>query len=243
MLMIKRFFAVVGLGCFFISLAACEVHFDGGDYVKGSGDAISKDITADEFTQLVLKSSADVMIKVGPEQSIKITADDNLIEMFSFNVDDKTLIVDHEGSYSTRIGTLVEITVPELEVIAIKGSGEIVVDDVKGEEFIALISGSGDIILRNVQVAKLELEIDGSGDIEADGSAHSLLAEVNGSGDIDLLKLEAKSAQVTISGSGDIEVNTSESLKAKVNGSGDIRYLGSPELSTKVNGSGDIESI
>jgi len=243
MLMIKRLFAGLGLGCLLLSLAACEVHFDGGDYVKGSGDVISKDIETAEFTQLVLKSSADVEIKVGPSQSVKITADDNLIEMFSFDVDDKTLIIDHKGSYSTRSVTLVEITVPQLEVIAIKGSGEIVVDDVDGDEFIALISGSGDIVLRNLQVSNLELEIDGSGDIEVDGKTQNLHAEVNGSGDIDLLKLAAKSAQVYIAGSGDIDVNASESLKAKVNGSGDIRYLGSPVLTTKVNGSGDIVQI
>lgn len=239
----KRLISTVGLVSLVGVLSACEIHIDGGDYTKGSGDAETKSLDVGSFDQLVLRSSADVKVTVGEDQSIELTTDDNLIEMFTFEVDGNTLIIDHDGSYSTRMGAQINISVPSLEVVALKGSGEVSVDGVRGAEFIAVISGSGDVVLTDVNVNKIELEVNGSGDIVGEGQADLVTVEINGSGDVNLLDLAVKDARVKVFGSGDIEVNASDNVDARVKGSGDIRYKGSPKVSQKVNGSGDIEQI
>lgn len=243
MFKMKRLISTVGLVSLVGVLSACEIHFDGGDYTKGSGDAETKSLDLGSFDQLVLKASADVNVIVGGDQLVELTADDNLIEKFTFEVDGNTLIIDHDGSYSTRMGAKIDISVPSLEVIALKGSGDVTVDGVRGAEFIAVISGSGDVGLTDVNVNKVELEVNGSGDIVGEGQADQVTVEINGSGDVSLGDLTVKNAKVKVYGSGDIEVNASESVDARVKGSGDIRYHGSPKVSQKVNGSGDIEQI
>lgn len=234
------------------SLSACHIHLDleGEDWayetgrIKGSGNKSSQSIDIGSFEKLRLNSSADVSIRLGKSQQITLTTDDNLLSNVSFTVKGDTLVIGSDKSYRTRIGTKIDIEVPELEGVKIYGSGDI---DVRGDEpmsdFAARVYGSGDIGLDDMDVGDLELEVNGSGDIVVDGSARNLKIKVNGSGDIDALKMEAKRASARVNGSGDIVLNVSEELSAGVSGSGDIRYKGSPKVSIRDNGSGDVRSI
>lgn len=103
------------------------------------------------------------------------------------------------------------------------------------------IKGSGDASYSQVQQTRMSILIAGSGSIEVQGEADSFEAHIAGSGSICARALKAQKVSAQISGSGDIEVTALASVTARVSGAGDIKVFGNPsQQDTKVSGSGGI---
>lgn len=236
-----------------LSLSACNVQIDVDDdsswsysmgQLEGSGEKATQSIDIGSFDHVRLETSADVVVQIGHSQSIRLTADDNLLDNFSFTLNGDTLVIDADQSYRTEKGILVDIEVPELDGVSIQGSGDLEVKSgLEGKRFSADIHGSGDIILHHVRVGELTLEVSGSGDIAAAGKVENLDAQVNGSGDIEALDLRAANAHVRVNGSGEVQVRAVDTLDATISGSGDIYYEGDPTMSISISGSGDVERL
>ena len=192
-----------------------------GKTIKGSGNIIKESRTLSDFHAVKIIGSVDADITSGDSFSCRVKGDDNLVPLVETAVNNSTLEISLEGSYSTKSPLVVYIEIPVLEKAQIIGSGDMLITDLKQDKIVMIISGSGDIT--------------------ALGKVGFLDARVSGSGDLSLKKLQANHANVTINGSGDAEVWADQSITAQVNGSGDIVYEGNPaEVNTQVNGSGDI---
>lgn len=192
-----------------------------GHRIKGSGDMKTETRDVAEFEKIKLSGSFDVYVQIGEPQSVKVTFDDNLLDIIMTEVHGRTLRIYSDESFSSRRDCRVEITVAKLEDVGVSGSGNVEIRDLNGGDFAVAVSGSGDI--------------------RAAGKVDELDISVSGSGDIDARDLEAVDAYVTVSGSGDVEVNASGELSARVSGSGDIAYYGTPDhISQRVSGSGSI---
>jgi len=190
---------------------------------KGSGELVVQTRDVKAFTRIETNGSADITVTVGPEQSVQMTFDHNLIDFIETEVRGKTLKIRPTQSFSSRHRCEIVITVPTLERVSCSGSGDIAVERLDAESF--------------------EFELSGSGNFTAEGKTDELEVSLLGSGDIDTSDLVAREAYVRISGSGDVQVHAAESLDARVSGSGDISYYGDPEhVSRSVTGSGHIRS-
>ena len=188
---------------------------------KGSGDLVTQTRDVEKFDEISLSGSFDVRVRVGEEQSVRVTFDDNLIDYIQTEVRRGELRIYSDESFSSRHDCRVEITVQSLKDVSLSGSGDIDVTNLSGGDF--------------------SLSISGSGDVTAEGKVDQLSISVAGSGDVDARDLEALDADVHISGSGDVTVFASRYLDARVSGSGDIDYYGDPEkISSHVAGSGSI---
>jgi len=189
--------------------------------IKGSGDLVSDYREVNSFNKIRSSGSADIYIIVGEKQSIKVTFDDNIIEHIQTEVKGKTLRVYCEESYRSRKDCRIDITLPELKGITLKGSGDIHIENLEGDFF--------------------EYVLKGSGDMYAQGEIEELELNLYGSGDIDTRELIAQNAEVVIKGSGDIDVYADKMIDCAIYGSGDIKYYGNPKDITKhVAGSGNI---
>jgi hypothetical protein len=233
----------------------------GGDAVKGSGDMVTESRVVNEFTWIETQGAFDVYVKAGDTQQVLLTFDDNLLELIETEVSGGKLKIYCDSSYRSRHTCRVEITVPSLEGVTIKGSGDMRIEDFNSDEFecrtdgsgdieiIGLksnvlkcdISGSGDITVKDLAGDVLECRIDGSGGVTIDGTANEVKIDVNGSGDVDARDLTAKEVEVTVMGSGDVKVFAEESFDGSVYGSGGIVCFGDPQHKSRhVAGSGSI---
>lgn len=200
------------------------VHVDHRPVLVGSGKPASVERAPPPFERIALRSAENVEVRVGGKTSVKVSGDDNLLELVETRVEGDTLVIESRGSYRTKTPLLVEVQLPSLRHFALDGSADARLSGIRGE--------------------RLGVELNGSGDIEASGEVGELEVEVNGSGDADLGELRAKRVEAELNGSGDIDVAASEELRAEINGSGDIRYRGAPaKLRSEVNGSGDVEAV
>lgn len=214
-------------GCIFVvdadgySRYGRHIHDDRADTIEGSGVSKTESRTVTEFHRIVVEGSADLSVRVGEPTSLSVTGDDNLVDFVTTEVREGSLVLGMKpGSYSTRMGVRVAITVPSLDALSIRGSSDADLSGLSGESFSA--------------------EIRGSGDVRASGKVDRLDAGISGSGDLHLVGLEARAANVGISGSGDVEVWATETLVASVSGSGDVTYTGEPKVTKSVAGSGSV---
>ena len=190
-------------------------------HVVGSGFRVSEVRTVSDFHQVRLLALAEVEITVGQRPSLRIEADDNVIELIRTPVSDGVLQITARGAYTIRGGVKIFLTVPNLRAIEILTMGLVRATGVGGDA--------------------LDVCVSGMGNVNASGSVRRVSVRTNGVGQVSLFDLAARNARVIVEGMGSVEVNATESLFARVYGFGKVVYSGNPgQVDAKVDGFGTI---
>ena len=189
--------------------------------VEGSGRSAAETRDVDAFSSVELAGSNDVVIRVGEAQSVVVTADDNLLDHVTTEVESGRLVIDNTGNFATKSPMSVEIGVPTIDALTLSGSGNIVAD--------------------GLDVEILRATLPGSGTLTGSGTAERLDVAVGGSGSVQFTGLVAADVHADVGGSGTISVTATDHLAAAVSGSGAILYSGNPsDVATSVTGTGVI---
>ncbi|MBB6459222.1 head GIN domain-containing protein [Flammeovirga kamogawensis] len=230
---------------------------------EAKGPIEGQEITTDSFEGVELKVAGNVEIVYGEQQSVRVEAQQNVLDNLTTNVRNNVMEIDLSKSMSNY--TLnVYITTPLLNVANVSGSGTIKFENPKSENLsIALsgsgsiegknletvsrviniaTSGSGKIVLSEIQTSSITTMLSGSGSIELSGSTVSIIDQKSGSGNLEGFNLTTENANITISGSGNTSITCTTKLDVGIAGSGSVFYKGTPEVNAAISGSGRVES-
>lgn len=197
-----------------MALAACTP-------VTGSGRIISEDRPVSGFNSIELTGSGDVVITQTGEESLKVSADDNVLPLVTSEVHGQRLLLGLKPHIMLTNATVrYEVTVAALSTLA--------------------LTGSGNIRLAKLDGKRLDVQFSGSGSIAASGNVQTLAIKLSGSGEFDGEQLTSQQVEAEVSGSGNVVVNASETLAANISGSGNIEYVGKPQVTSDVSGSGSV---
>ncbi|MCC6727470.1 MAG: DUF2807 domain-containing protein [Saprospiraceae bacterium] len=211
--------------------------FDGCD--SGEGPTVERVLNVPDFTGVKLSCEAKVFITQGDVFEVVAVGEDNVIDELETDVQDDTWTIEFDDcmkDYDLEI----YITMPEVEYLAVSGSG-----DIRGDNFFTVdnvtlrVSGSGSICV-GMYAEEVDGKISGSGQMEMEGEAEQLEFDISGSGDLKAFNMPVEKADIEISGSGDAEVNVLEVLDVRISGSGDVFYKGYPTVNSHISGSGDV---
>lgn len=183
------------------------------------GPKTTQDRTVAEFTRVTTNGPADVRIRVGPSQRVRVVAGEKAIADVHTEVRDGALEVSFDRQHSGEV--VVEVDVPSLTAID--------------------TSGSGDVIADGVDADALDVRADGSGDLDVTGVVQRLAVDRKGSGDLDLHHLSAREARADLKGSGDAEFWVEDHFDVRADGSGDVHYRGDATVTKHLTGSGDFD--
>lgn len=197
-------------GCFIAS-------FNPG--IPGSGKIVTVSIPAKEFDRVQNDSVGALHIKLGAEESVSITTDDNLQQYLEAIVENGELIFRTKGKQmlAPTKGVKFEVTVKSLKGIHLAGVGSVNAEGISGDA--------------------LDVKMSGVGSMNLTGSTLKLTVSSDGVGSFDSSSLEAKNVEVTSSGIGSTKVKATESLKVTASGIGGVSYVGKPK-DVKVDASG-----
>lgn len=190
--------------------------------IKGSGRIISETRNVGECQGIFIASAGNVIVSEGSSQSIRVEADDNIIdEVITEKVNGMLKVGLKNKSYS-NINVKVYVSLFKVQRLEIQGAGNI-----KSEE--------------ELGVDSLYLLINGAGNIEVKGSGNFLNCLINGAGNIESQQFVTKECIAVTKGVGNCTVNVTEKLNARVEGVGSIIYYGNPpDVSTSITGVGNI---
>jgi hypothetical protein len=243
-----------------ILLSSCEGFWP--NCVDGNGVIVSQTRTVSSFTRVESNGEFDVMIYPGEERSVKVEADENLMDFIITRVSGDELIIETRRGNCIRSSEdiRVTVTVPELYHIDLNGSGSIWCDTLSAPDFDVDLDGSGSIRCVSLTVPDLSAKISGSGKMNMsgvfsnvraviDGSGETTLTGetsiadflINGSGRISAGDLKADTCYAKITGSGDIYTWVIDLLEVDISGSGTVYYYGdNPIINTHITGSGRV---
>ena len=179
-------------------------------------------INIEPFSGISLNIGADVFLSQGETHDIRIEAEEDVKNKIITEVKDNVLIIKCDKSLHCSKNINIYITMKELKLLEINGSGDIKCQDSFNSDDIAI-------------------EINGSGDVSLSGRAENLAIEINGSGDVKSFGMFSTNCAVDIQGSGNCEVNVENALAVSISGSGDVIYKGSPVVTTDIDGSGSVK--
>lgn len=217
---------------------------------------------AANVTQLEVSGPIDIKLIRGDKPGMTVRGEQRLLKRLSSEVNGNSMSITFDGNmFRSRQGLEVEMTLPALQKLTIRGSGDAHVSGFKGE-LVALsatgsgeldfngqyqrvkanLHGSGNMNLANGASTAMELDLIGSGNLIASGQTKSVTTRLNGSGDIDADQLQADDATVSINGSGNTRVQAKQVVNVTLRGSGDVNVKGNPkQRNVSRTGSGDVE--
>ena len=182
----------------------------------------------DAFTEVEMDGMMDIIIEVGKEQSVSITASkQRYLSDITTTVRDGRLVIDFDlddsfFSIFKDIDIDVLITVPSLDGIEMDGMGNFEIHNVDSENFRAVL--------------------DGLGSVDIDGTCDSATFLIDGMGDLNARGFECKSVRLEMDGVGDADIYASEFADVDIDGMGDVEIYGSPaRTKLREDGMGDID--
>lgn len=235
-----RIFFLVFILITSLSLSSCW-KVDYFPCVSPKGTSVEEYRYTGEFDGINLRMQANVYVSVGQEHSITILAAENILELIETKSTGNTLIIESSRCLRTRNNDVsVFITMPEIHLLRVAGSGNIVVDNFFYSESIAAeVSGSGKIYFSG-EFDRINSSVSGSGVIDMIGNSQFQNSQISGSGRIEALHMESQVVDVRISGSGEVCVFAIEKLDARISGSGKVYYKGNPSVNINISGSGNV---
>jgi hypothetical protein len=139
--------------------------------VRGSGDLATEQRTVAPFTAVEARDGTEVDLYVDPalegDVTLEVSTDDNLLSKLITEVRGGTLVVDTEGSLSTRLGLMVTGDVPLLDAVTGRDGAVLSVDHLSGERVDATVS-DGAVVRVEGAVGRLVVDASDGGVLEAD---------------------------------------------------------------------------
>lgn len=210
---------------------------------SGNGNVVTQDRSVSSFSGIEISCSADVFIKQGGSQAVKVKADENLLELITTDVSSGILEIDVDGSIRNAKTLEVYVTVVNLEKVRINGSGNVKSEGViKGSSCEIDVNGSGDVEM-DFDVKSLETSINGSGDVDVTGVSGEFRLKIAGSGDFSAEQLRLTTGNIYVQGSGDVKLSGSaDKIFIEHSASGDVNLysLSAVDVDARCNGSGDV---
>lgn len=215
--------------------------------VSGSGPVVSETRSISGFREVKSDFSGDVFITQGSLYSVRIEAQQNIIDVIETVLNDGILTIRGKSNTIIRPDTRIKvyITMPDVEGLRVSGSGDMTVqNNVSASHLYLKVSGSGNITIPKLNAGSVDANISGSGEINIwDGTVSNEFIDIEGSGSMDFSGLMASAADVEISGSGDARVYATSTLKVRISGSGSVYYRGNPSIDVSISGSGKLKPL
>ena len=204
-------------GCNDISVTFGDV----ADSVKGSGVSASETRVVANFTSIEASGVGKLSVRVGDSESLRITADNNLLPLIKSEVREGVLILSSKSGFKSKNEITYEVSAKTIK--RLENSGTVSID------------------ARGFTGGELAVETSGVGSITLAGRVDSLNAGLSGVGSLEAEELVADRVKTSLSGVGSASVRAEKSISGNVSGVGSLTWKGAAtDVTTSVSGIGRV---
>jgi hypothetical protein len=214
--------------------------------VRGSGKIVSENRSIQGVQGVSLEMSGQLTVKLGDQESLVVTGDDNLMQYIETNVNGGTLTIHQPNNTNLRPSETLryELTVKSLNSLATSSSGSISAPTLQANQMHLDVSSSGGIQLAGIQANTLLVNISSSGDVKIDqGQTQDQTITISSSGNYEAGSVQSQSANINISSSGSATVWVTENLNSNISSSGNVNFYGNPNVSQQASSNGKLVSL
>lgn len=229
-----------------ITFTACDDDIDfGTDCINGEGPIVTQTLTLPDFNGVGLSIAGNVVISQGATQEVRAIGQQNIIEDLKTTVTDDIWTITFENDCYNNYDLTIEITVPNINIVNISGSGDVTINDFSNQNALEIgITGSGNMTLNQFEgIENFRSTLTGSGVFTANediSTLDNMTIISSGSGQFFGFEISSNNCSVNSTGSGTTEITAIESLNVVITGSGTVSYKGSPDITQNITGSGRL---
>jgi hypothetical protein len=264
----KLSFLLFGL-VLLLGIASCSAiagSSKGWETIQGSGTVLKEQRNLDSFTGVELAMQGTLYIESGTSPSLRIEAEDNLMEYILSEVKDDKLVIGTPQAINLKNTQPINfyLTIVGIDEIDITSSGDVVADRLISGDFKINVSSSGNLSFTSLVCLSLQVDISSSGDVLIpELSSDSITVDISSSGNLELQAGEvpwqkinisssgeynakdvlSTQAEVALSSSGSAWIQVSDSLTGRLSSSGNVYYSGNPTVDVSTSSSGKVVKI
>lgn len=206
---------------FSVALAALATGCgDSDSCVGGSGPIVSQTLDLSRLTGFDFQASGEVTAAPGANQLVMVRGQQNVIDRLNRDVINGVWEIGFTECVRNVSELRVDLTMPELDTVALSGAGTIDAE---------------------TDAAEIETTLSGAGTIRLSGQSASQQVTLSGSGTIEAFDLVAAETTVVLSGQGNVNVTATDVLDVDLSGAGNVVYKGDPEPNILISGLGTVE--
>jgi hypothetical protein len=248
-------------------VAACgpgwEINLGSQRTVMGSGEVVEESRSVGGITGVELAMQGTLQIERGESESLRIEAEDNLLEYIETDVFGGTLTIRSSSGVNLQNTEPIRyyLTVTGLDSIVVSSSGDITAPGFEADRFSVTdhssgdvtlgpmvcdsldvqVSSSGNVTVESLEAASIEVQISSSGNVRVgQGTVDTQEVRINSSGEYEAGALASGEARVYLTSSGGATLRVQDHLTADLSSSGDIVYYGNPSLDENTTSSGRV---
>jgi hypothetical protein len=153
--------------------------------LDGNGAITTTERMAEGFNGILLEGAGNINIHFSEYYKVMVTTDSNIQDIITIEVKNSLLCIDERRENGGINPTKIEIDVylPKLESITVKGAGNIEIDNGKDSILTLTHSGAGDINAQNYEVENVNITLSGAGNIKT-WVTNILSGDIRGVGNI-----------------------------------------------------------
>ena len=202
---------------------------DKNETIEGNGKVVTRVVTVSSFDALKASGLFELKLSQGSTESMKIEADENLLEYFTVKKEGSKLVIDMDKLKNKNSGQLrlkVYVTFRHLKTIDlntlgdVKSEGSLSFDDLKISK-----NGVGNLDLK-LTANKIALNNEGVGNVTLSGKAQNAVFHHEGVGSLNAGDFAVQTVDIKNTGVGSAEVNAEKKLKAEDSFTGKIKNHG-----------------
>lgn len=224
-------------------LSSCGFDIQIGDFgtgKKGNGAVVTdtRPITED-FTQVSASEGLMVYVTQADEFSIKVEADENVIDLIETDIRNGKLRIHTEENIG-RATKNIYVSLPEVTRLRSSSGAHLTTQNTIKANELEVDGSSGAILELDVVTNEIDIDASSGANLDISGEADDAMIDVSSGGNINAKNLQTRTCNADASSGGNVRVQVSKSLVADASSGGNISYSGEPNVEKKKSVSGSV---
>lgn len=217
-----------------------------GKRERGSGHIISDARSATGFNSIDVSGAIDVYVRQDSTTSVKVEADDNLLQYVDVYTNNSTLVIKTRRGMWIRPTNKIKVYVsnPFYTEFEVSGASSIRSEtEISSNETLRVdLSGDSDAKLE-FNAPRVSVDLSGASNLTIRGKTKDFKAGASGASEIRCFDLLTENTEVEASGASSAEVYASVKLAGSASGASHIKYKGNAIPSISSSGASGVNKI
>lgn len=213
---------------------------------RGSGHIVSDARNVPGFHNIDVSGAIDVYVKQDSSTSVKVEADDNLLQHVEVYTENSTLVIKTRGHMWIRPTNKIKVFVsnPLYREFEVSGASNIRSEnEITSNEMLRVgLSGASNAKLE-FNAPRISVDLTGASDLTIRGRTKDFEAGASGASKIKCFDLLTENTDVEASGASSAEVYASVKLAGSASGASHIRYKGNAIPNISSSGASGVSKI
>ena len=213
-----------------------------GERIKGSGHVITENRSTSDFNSIDVSGAIDVYVKQDSATSVKVEADDNILEYIEVHTEGSRLEIYTQNNIRLRPSNKIKVYIssPEYKEIQVSGASSVRCEnEITSDVLDVNLSGASEGRLE-LNAPKISVNVTGASNASIKGKTKDFEGSASGASEIRGFDLLSENADVDASGASNIEIYASVRIDGQSSGASSVNYKGNAQANVGKSGASSV---